>query len=124
VALPLFVRQNAGPALRGGGDCSGDAAALLPSGPGSRTCLSRRVFTIRLRHPRGQRLRRASVRVDGKRVRVVRRHGRLRARIDLRGKRKRVVTVTVRAVTRSGKRVREVRRYRTCIPTKKKPRRR
>lgn len=123
VAQPLFVRQNSGPALRGGGDCSGEAATLLPSRPGgSRTCLSRRTFTIRLRQPRGQRLRRATVLVDGKRVRVVRRHGRLRARIDLRGKRKRIVIVKVRAVTRSGRRVSEVRRYRTCIPTRKKRR--
>ena len=87
VSLPLFVRQSSGPALRGGADCSGEAASLLPARPGggSRRCLSRRNFTIRLRHPRGQRLRSATVRVNGKRVRVVRRHGRLRARVDLRG---------------------------------------
>jgi ABC-2 type transport system ATP-binding protein len=80
----------------------------------SRRCVSRRRFTIHLRRPGGRRLRSAKVWVDGRRVKVRRRHGRLQARVDLRGKPKKVVRVRVRAVTRRGKVVTETRRYRTC----------
>jgi ABC-2 type transport system ATP-binding protein len=73
-------------------------------------CVSRRRFTIHL----GRGVRSATVRVDGRRVGVRRSHGRLTARVDLRGARKRVVLVRVRAVTRSGRVLRQVRRYRTC----------
>ena len=113
VALPLFVRQDSGPALRGGGDCSG-ATANLGLGSGRR-CLSRRRFSIRLRHPRGDRIKRAKVYVNGKRVKVIRRrHRRPRAIVDLRGLRKRTVTVKIQVVTRKGRRLRELRRYHTC----------
>lgn len=69
----------------------------------TRTCLSRRQFSIRVRgaSPR--------VTVDGKRVKV--RKG--RAVIDLRGKPKGTVKVKV-TVKRKGKTVRETRTYRTC----------
>ena len=73
-------------------------------------CASRRNFLIRL--PRG--LRRARVTVDGRRVRVQRRGARLRARVDLRGKPRKIVVVRVTGRTRSGRRVVQVRRYRTC----------
>jgi ABC-2 type transport system ATP-binding protein len=80
---------------------------------GSPACLSRRKFTIHLKRG-NHRLRSAKVWVDGKRVKVRRRHGRFTARIDLRGKPRKLVTVRARAVTRSGKVLRETRRYRTC----------
>jgi ABC-2 type transport system ATP-binding protein len=83
--------------------------------PQSRRCSSRRRFTIHLR----KRLRSARVRVDGKRVKVRRRHGRLTAVIDLRGKRKKPVRVTVRAITRRGTVVHDTRRYRTCAGAKR-----
>jgi ABC-2 type transport system ATP-binding protein len=81
------------------------ASLLAPT----RTCLSRRRFSIRVRgsHPR--------VTVAGRRVKV--KHG--RAMIDLRGKPKTTVTVRVTA-TRKGKTVRETRRYRTCTPKAKR----
>ncbi len=82
--------------------------------PGTRRCVSRRNFTIRLR-PKGARLRSARVFVNGKRVRVLRGR-RLRARIDLRGLPKGRVEVKVVARAADGRTVRETRRYRTCTP--------
>ncbi|MEA2480189.1 MAG: type transport system ATP-binding protein, partial [Thermoleophilaceae bacterium] len=85
------------------------AAAAVSSGTGlletTRTCLSRRRFSIRVRgaHPK--------VTVAGKRVRV--RKG--RATVDLRGKPKGTVKVKVTA-KRKGRTVRETRVYKTCAP--------
>jgi ABC-2 type transport system ATP-binding protein len=81
--------------------------AILPS---ARRCRSRRRFAITL--PR--RVRHAKVWVAGKRVKVRRRHGRLRAIVDLRGMSRRRVTVRVVARTRSGKVIRQRRVYRLC----------
>ena len=85
--------------------------------PAARRCASRRVFEIRLREPRGRRdrLKSARVRVNGKRVRVKRSRGRLRARVDLRGRPKEVSVVRIVAKTRRGKVVRETRRYHPCV---------
>jgi alpha-D-xyloside xylohydrolase len=105
--LPYFTRCGTRPF---------EDAANSPLGlPQSRTCRSRRNFVIRLRAPRGQRLRTARVFVNGKRVRVIR-GKRLRARVDLRGLPRGRYRVTVTAVTTRGKRIRETRRYRTCWP--------
>jgi hypothetical protein len=121
VALPLFVRQDSGPALRGGGDCTGSNADLgLRGAGGRRSCLSRRRFVIHLRRPHGRRLKRARVYLNGKRVKVRRRRGRLTAVVDLRRMRKRTVTVKVQAVTRSGRHVHELRRYHTCVPRRRR----
>ena len=49
-------------------------------------------------------------------MKVIRGTPKFRVRIDLRGKPRKTVVVRVRAVTRSGRVVREVRRYRTCRP--------
>ncbi len=55
---------------------------------GSRRCLSRRSFVIRLHEPRRGRLRLRGTRVTvaGRRVKVFRTRGRVRARVDLRGR--------------------------------------
>lgn len=87
---------------------------------GPRRCASRRRFTIRVREPRGVRLRSARVYVAGRRVKVRRSHGRLRARVNLRGRPKGTFRVRVVAKTRSGRTIRGSRRYRTCIPTRKR----
>jgi ABC-2 type transport system ATP-binding protein len=89
---------------------AGPGAGVLPE---SRRCVSRRRFTIHLR-PRAGRLRSAKVWVDGRRVKVHRRHGRLDAVVDLRGKPKQRVRVRVHARTTAGRVIRETRRYRTC----------
>jgi ABC-2 type transport system ATP-binding protein len=84
---------------------SGGAGVLAPT----RTCLSRRRFSIRVRgaHPR--------VTVAGKRVKV--RKG--RAIVDLRGKPKGTIKVKV-SVRRKGHTVRETRTYRTCVSRKRR----
>jgi ABC-2 type transport system ATP-binding protein len=84
---------------------SGGAGVLAPT----RTCLSRRRFSIRVRgaHPK--------VTVAGKRVKV--KKG--RAIVDLRGKPKGTVKVKV-SVRRGGKTVRETRTYRTCVSRKRR----
>ena len=58
--------------------------------------------------------------VDGRRVKVRRRAGRLRAVVDLRGRKKQRVKVKIVARTRGGKVLRETRTYRTCTAKKKK----
>ena len=74
-------------------------------------CTPRKRFTLRL----ARRLRTARVTVGGKRVRVRRRGGRLRVRVDLRRARPgRVVRVRIVGRTRGGKRVVRVKRYRVC----------
>jgi hypothetical protein len=131
IALPLFLHQNSGPALRGGGDCSGEQASLgLPQNSttttSARACVSRRTFRIRLRAPKGQRLKRASLFVAGHRVtiRVGKRRlttltgKRLTAPVNLRGLPKGTFTVRVEAVTTKGKRFVDLRTYRTCTVKK------
>ena len=113
ISIPT-VRSGAAGGAGGGGTLGG------------RRCASRRSFAIRLKEPRGSRLRvrGARVTVAGKRVRVFRRGGRLRARVNLRGRPPQRVRVRIRAVTTRGTVVRDTRVYRTCVPTKKRrPRR-
>jgi ABC-2 type transport system ATP-binding protein len=93
------------------GKAASTGAALLPS---ARRCRSRRRFTIRIRRPHHGHLRSAKVWVAGKRVKVHRRHGRLRAVVDLRGMTRRKVTVRVVARTTKGKRLHDKRVYHLC----------
>jgi predicted acyl esterase len=90
---------------------AGSASASLPS---SRSCKSRRSFTIRLRQPRGDALKSAVVTVNGKRVKTLR-GKRLRAKVNLRGLPRKTVRVTVTAKTRKGRTLRSTRTYRTCV---------
>lgn len=82
--------------------------------PAQRRCVSRRRLTIRL--PRG--VARARVRVvgGGARVGVVRGRRRLRASIDFRGSARRTVRIRITGTTRSGRRISQTRRFRTCVP--------
>ena len=75
-----------------------------------RRCTSRRRVTITL--PR--RMRSARVTFAGRRARVVRSLGRLRARIDMRGLSGRTVRVRIRGRTRSGRSLRRTRTFRIC----------
>jgi alpha-D-xyloside xylohydrolase len=116
--LPYFFRAGTSP-------FAAPADLGLPS---ARRCASRRRFAIRLRDPRGDRLVRARVSVDGRRVRVTRRGGRLRAVVDLRGRPRGRSEVRILGVGRSGRRYVATRRYRTCggprrVTTPERPRR-
>ena len=116
ISIPILGSGGAG-----GAGGAGEGGTL-----GGRRCTSRRSFVIRLEEPRRGRLRLrgARVTVAGKRVKVFRRGGRLRARVDLRGRQPQRVRVKIRAVTTRGRVVRDTRVYRTCVPTKKRrPRR-
>jgi plastocyanin len=82
------------------------------------TCVSKRKFRIRLREPRGTRIRSANVSVNGRSVAVTRRRvdGKLRhtAEVDLRGLGKGTYTVAIVATSDKGKELRGKRVYRTC----------
>jgi hypothetical protein len=80
-----------------------------------RRCVSRRAFRIRIRVPRGKKALSATVRVNGKRVRVVR-GKRLRAPVRLRGLPKGTFKVRITIRLTNGKRVTGVRTYHTCVP--------
>ncbi|HEX8105592.1 MAG TPA: CocE/NonD family hydrolase C-terminal non-catalytic domain-containing protein, partial [Solirubrobacteraceae bacterium] len=103
-----------------GGPPAAPAAAKLPS---ARSCRSKRRFRIRLRRLRHDRIRSARVTVNGKRVKVVRGKRRLRAPVDLRGLPKGTYRVMVTLRTARGRTLRSVRTYHTCVPGKKKHRR-
>jgi hypothetical protein len=103
-----------GPPLRGS-VADQTPAVTLPSGSVPRACASRRRFAIRLRQPRRGRIRRATVFVDGRRVRVLSGR-RLRAMVDLRGLPKGRFAVRVVVTTSSGRNLVQRRSYSTCGP--------
>ena len=106
------------------------AAAPLPAFtavvtlPTTKKCVSRRRFRIRVRKQHGVNLTSAEVKVNGKRVKVVR-GKRLTAPIDLRTLPKGRFTVQIIATTSDGRKIKGTRKYRTCAKkrrgTLKKP---
>jgi beta-glucosidase len=90
-----------------GADCPG--ALALPRS--LKACTSRRVVTITL--PKALR-HAARVTFAGRRASVRRRHGRLVARVDLRGLKAGRVAVRVRGRSATGRPVRQTRVFRTC----------
>ncbi len=92
------------------------AAIGLPS---ARRCISRRKFPIRLRQPKGVRIRSVKVIVRGKRVKTRKIKGRYRATVNLRGLSKGRFTVRITITTSSKRKIVAQRRYRTCIPRRK-----
>ncbi len=93
-----------------------NAVAVLPS---TRRCVSRRKFRIRLRHPRGARVKSAVVRVNGKRV-ATRRGRRVTAPVNLRGLPKGRFAVRITVKLADGRTVNGTRRYRTCTARKRR----
>ena len=81
----------------------------------SNGCLSDRRFKIRLRVPRGEKVRKATVLVNGKKV-AVKRGKRLTAIVDLRGLPKKRYRVKITLKLEGGETVSGVRRYWTCTP--------
>ena len=98
------------------------AAAAVPvqivSAAPSRTCVSRRSFTIRLRQTKRDPLVSAVVTVNGQKVQTVKK-GRITAPVTLTGLPKGRFTVKITAKTRSGKTRTGTRKYRTCTPKRK-----
>jgi hypothetical protein len=108
---PFFGRSD-GPGGVGPGE-TGPASAL--GLPHSKACRTRRSFKIRIRSPkRGVRLRRATVSVNGHRVRTLR-GKRIRAVINLRGLPRGRYTVKITVTTTKGKRYSATRTYHTCV---------
>ena len=81
--------------------------------PSTKKCVSRRVFRIRLRVPKGIAVTSAEVRVNGKRVKTVKR-ARITAPVDLRNLPKGRFTVNVRIKLGDGRTISGTRKYRTC----------
>ena len=82
------------------------------------TCTSRRKFMIHLRRPRGLKIKRVSVLVDGVRARILR-GKRIRAVIDLRGRGPGLAVVRIVVRGKKGRKsagYRQTRAYRTCKP--------
>jgi hypothetical protein len=99
---------------------SGGQPASQPSrgavlGTTQKRCVSRRGFRIRIRVPHGKKALSAVVRVDGKRVKVVR-GKRLTAPVRLRGLPKGTFKVKITVRLRGGKRISGTRKYHTCVP--------
>ena len=83
--------------------------------PSTKACVSRRRFRIRLRSPKGAKLKEAVVSVNGKRVQVVK-GKRLTAPVDLRGLPKGRFSVKIAVTLVDGRKASGTRRYRTCAP--------
>ena len=73
------------------------------------------MFKIRIRVPKGKKARSATVRVNNKKVKVVR-GKRLRAPVRLRGLPKGKFTVKITVRLTNGKKITGKRTYHTCIP--------
>ena len=86
--------------------------------PSTRKCVSRRNFVIRLRSPKGVKIKSARVFVNGKQV-AVRKGKRLKSRVDLRGLPKGRFKVKIEVRLTDGRTVKGTRRYRTCAVKKK-----
>jgi PKD repeat protein len=81
--------------------------------PSTKRCVSRRKFTIRIRKPKGDAIRKAVVMVDGKPAKV-RKGARFTAVIDLRGLRKGRFVVRITVTTAKHRTIRGTRNYKTC----------
>ncbi|HEX6021243.1 MAG TPA: fibro-slime domain-containing protein [Solirubrobacter sp.] len=77
-------------------------------------CKRQRLFTIKIAAKPGTRLRRATVKLNGRAIKTKRSGRGFTARVDLRKRRPGVYTVTIRSVTTKGKVATEKRRYRIC----------
>jgi hypothetical protein len=81
--------------------------------PSTRTCISRRKFTIMIRRPKGDAIKKAVVFVNGKKAKV-RKGKRFTAVVDLRGLPKGRFTVRIKVTTVKGHTIQGSRKYKTC----------
>lgn len=91
------------------------AAAPAPSPVTAGPCVSRRAFTVHVKHQYRGHLRSGRVLIDGKRVTSLKRQT-VAVKVNLRGLPRKRVTVRLEMTLRSGRKVVDVRRYRTCTP--------
>ncbi|HEY4093939.1 MAG TPA: hypothetical protein VGM33_00415 [Baekduia sp.] len=92
-------------------------APVAGTGTVAGACLSRRRFTIHLhRLPRGQHYVSATVRIDGRAVKVHRGKTAWTAVADLRARPPKTVRVVIHARTSKHRNLTDVRVYRTCLP--------
>lgn len=118
-ASPAVAWAGVGPLCNGAPTATATQTVTVPPAavkptrvlPLAKGCYSVRDFTIRLK--RGLKAKRISVTVDGRQAKVTR-GKRIRARVNLRGKLKKIVVVKITVTTTAGKRVVSERRYRTC----------
>lgn len=100
------------------------ALAVLPKAssvivlPSARVCVSRRNFRIRLKQPKGFKLKSAYVNVNGKRAATVT-GKRVTAPVDLRGLPKGRFTVRISVTLTDGRKLASTRAYRTCAPKRR-----
>ena len=86
-------------------------------GKGKRRCASRRSFRVHVRIPKGFPTKRVIVKLDGRRVKVIKGR-RFHAHIDLRGLPKRRVVLSIRVIGRGGRVLTGRRVYHTCLSKK------
>ncbi len=87
--------------------------------PSTKKCVSRRKFRIRLRTPKGAKLTKVTVSLNGKLIRTVK-GKRITAKVDLRGLPKGRFKVKIQVTTADGRKVTGTRKYRTCVPKKRR----
>jgi hypothetical protein len=101
-AVALETNENTYPQITGEPPL---ACYVTASCAGLPRCTAPRAMSVDLDALVGRRLRRATARIAGHRVRVMRRHGHLMARLDLRKLAGRTLSLRASATTRTGKRV-------------------
>ena len=114
----------AGPGADPSGEVLGSQLFTLPAA--GRRCVSRRRFSIRIKRPAGMAYKSISVTVNGRaKVRLKGLKARkVKAKVNLRGLPAGKVTVTVTAVTTTGRKAVSKRTYTTCAAKKKRKRKR
>jgi plastocyanin len=115
----VFVNAATSTGSSGTPGTSGPAGGTVGAQGQPTPCRSQRNFRIRVRQPRGVKIKSASVSVNGKPVKVRQFvvAGKLRhvAQVDLRGLGKGTYKVEITAKTDTGKTLRGTRTYRTCV---------
>lgn len=92
-----------------------EVKAGLQSSPKARSCASKRAFTLNIRKGFKKRFRSATVTVNGKRVKTLKRSQK-RFKVSLKGQPKRTTVVKIKMRLRGGRKVTDTRVYRPCIP--------
>jgi hypothetical protein len=93
----------------------GKAISPKPRPALTRTCASRRAFTIHIRRPRTGRIAHVRATLNGKRLKVTHAHGRFVARVRLKGRPKGAVRVRIKVRTSTGAGYRDSRLYHPCV---------